>query len=64
MWERRSTKADEYRRLADECLGLARKVSGVQAKATLLHMAEVWTRLAGEEIAQRQQQQQIQPKKE
>jgi hypothetical protein len=60
---RRLTKADEYRSLAEKCLELARTVSTVQTRAELLHMAEVWTRLAGEEGAKGQQQQQIQPKK-
>jgi hypothetical protein len=44
-----ASRADEYRRLARECLAIAN--SGVTAKtrASLVAMAEVWSRLADEQ---------------
>jgi hypothetical protein len=39
-------RAEEYRRLAGECLILARKVAGGSPRATLIRMAQVWERLA------------------
>lgn len=71
------TSAEEYRRLARECLETARTLSNEEGRAALLQMAQVWQRLADEaeslvggtlpppatEPAQpAQQQQQIQPK--
>jgi hypothetical protein len=38
--------AKEYRRYAKECLELANTFQQSQAKDTLLHMAQVWLRLA------------------
>jgi hypothetical protein len=69
-------RAEEYRRLAQQCLEMARTISNQDVRATLIHMAQVWQRLANEqesgtslwptpaESAQpaAQQQQQIQPK--
>ena len=68
-------RADEYRRLARECLAIARTTSADEARLTLIEMARVWTRLADDQdvaflpragghqpIAQ--QQQQVQPKKD
>jgi hypothetical protein len=67
-----ASRADEYRRLARECLTMAN--SGVSPETGLIAMAEVWTRLASEQEAVRppraaqtpqptmQQQQQPQPK--
>jgi hypothetical protein len=41
-------KSEQYRRFAHECLLLARNAEDEQARASLLHMAEVWFRLAEE----------------
>ena len=64
-------RADQYRRLARECLELttlaSSSVSTEPARSMLIEMARVWARLADElEAAQPvvQQQQQIQPKKD
>jgi hypothetical protein len=69
-----ASKAQEYRRLAQECRTMARSVSTEETRAALLEMAQTWLRLAeqqematppgGIEAAQPavQQQQQIQPK--
>jgi hypothetical protein len=40
------SRAEEYRRLAHECIETAGTVSTQQARATLVQMAEVWLRLA------------------
>jgi len=64
------TKAQKYRRLARECLVLARTVSTEEARASLRAMAHVLHRLAGSmppftaEPTQPvvQQQQQVQPR--
>ena len=39
-------KSDQYRRLARACLELARRAEDERARASLLHMAQVWHRLA------------------
>jgi hypothetical protein len=73
------SRADEYRRRAQECLEIAPTFSNYQSRNILLYMAQVWLRLADDsedaEMAGRakvaageaqpvvQQQQQIQPKK-
>jgi hypothetical protein len=72
-------RADGYRRLARECLALARTTSTEEARLTLVEMARVWSRLADEQdeklpptlmvdgyqpVVQQQQQQQVQPKKD
>jgi hypothetical protein len=69
-----ASKAQEYRRLAQECRTMARSVSTEEARTALLEMAQTWLRLAeeqevaippgGVEAAQpvAQQQQQVQPK--
>jgi hypothetical protein len=67
-------RATEYRRLADECLALARTVATPNACDALIAMAEVWFRLAEQQDTgsmpveapdqsqpAMQQQQQIQP---
>jgi hypothetical protein len=56
--------APRYRRLARECIALANTIATEQARATLVEMAQVWTRLAQSHDARpaMQQQQQIQPK--
>jgi DNA primase len=71
------TRAEEYRRLAQECFDLAREISRERDRAVVLDMAQSWLRLAEqqetlEEItpppaveqpqAAVQQQQQTQPK--
>jgi hypothetical protein len=68
-------RAEEYRRRAEECLDLARRISLERDRAVILDMAQSWLRLAEqqerqEEIIQPpvteqpQQQQQTQPKDE
>ena len=69
-----ASRADEYRRLARECLTMADSGVSPETRAGLIAMAEVWTRLASEQEAVRppraaqtpqptmQQQQQPQPK--
>jgi hypothetical protein len=42
-------KAEEYRRLAQECIALALTVSTLDARASLVAMAQVWQRLADEQ---------------
>ena len=39
---------DEYRRYAAECLEMASALHDPKARAILLHMAQVWLRLAGQ----------------
>ena len=39
---------DEYQRYAAECLEMASALHDPKARATLLHMAQVWLRLAGQ----------------
>jgi hypothetical protein len=69
-------RADEYRRLARECLESAATVATEQARRALREMAAVWARLASEQdlpvspgltgapqpVCQQQQQQQRPPK--
>ena len=43
------SKAQKYRRLARECLVLARTVSTEEARASLRAMAQAWHRLADEQ---------------
>ena len=65
------SRADEYRRLAWECLQLiVHTIATEEARLALVEMARVWTRLAdeqeaalrGEPVVLQQQQQQPQPK--
>jgi hypothetical protein len=42
------TRAEEYRRLAQQCLETARTISNEEGRATLLQMAQIWQRLADE----------------
>jgi hypothetical protein len=44
-------KSDEYRRFANECLELAGTFRSPESQAVLLHMAQVWMRLADREEA-------------
>ena len=63
-----ASRADEYRRRAQQCLEMARRFGDRDARVTLSHMAQVWLRLADNcQDAKKvrpamQQQQQIQPK--
>ena len=70
-------RAEQYRRRAQECLDLARKISLERGRAVILHMAQSWLRLAEQQETQEeimpppadqpqaaQQQQQTQPKDE
>jgi hypothetical protein len=43
-------KSEQYRRLAQACLEIARNAEDQQARASLLHMAQVWFRLAEERV--------------
>jgi hypothetical protein len=45
-------KAEKYQRFAEECMGLAKTAKDAQARAVLLHMAEVWLRLAETQTAE------------
>jgi hypothetical protein len=66
--------ADEYRRLAAECLRIAEDVINSQSRNLLIHMSQSWLRLAHQYeqnlastssgSATVQQQQQIQSKKD
>jgi hypothetical protein len=38
--------SEEYRRFARECLEMAQSTEDEQTRAVLLHMAQVWLRLA------------------
>jgi hypothetical protein len=40
------SKADDYRRRAAECLTMARGSTNKQSQKMLLHMADVWIKLA------------------
>jgi len=41
-------RSHEYRRYAAECLEMASALHDPKSHATLLHMAQVWLRLAGQ----------------
>ena len=61
------SRADEYRRRAQQCLEMAGTFRDREARIALSHMAEVWLRLAERNVPKQtqpafQQQQQIQPK--
>lgn len=51
------SKAHDYHRLAAKCVMMARKSADVRVRAVFLHMAEVWTKVAGEEAEGEQQAQ-------
>ena len=53
-WGRRFwvSKSDQYRRFAQECLVLAGSAEDERARASLLHMAQVWVRLAEERVSE------------
>jgi len=42
-------KAQEYRRLAQQCRAMASTLSNAQARLSALQMAQVWQRLADEQ---------------
>ena len=42
-------RAEEYRRLAQECLAMARTASTPEGRSTLIDMAETWLRRAEEQ---------------
>jgi hypothetical protein len=46
-----TNRANEYRRLAQECLTITRTVSTQETRAALIDMAKVWTQLADEQDA-------------
>ena len=41
-------KAEQYRRFARECMEMAGTFVSARARAALVHMAQVWLRLADE----------------
>jgi hypothetical protein len=60
-----ASRRDRYRHLAQECHRLANTLPvGTSGRASLLEMAEIWERLAGEVSPTIQQQQQVQPDEE
>ena len=72
--QRVTSRADEYRRLARECLAMAQLMATEETRASLIAMAQAWHRRAYEQelsvppsaVEQSQpviqQQQQVQPK--
>jgi hypothetical protein len=46
----RVPRSDQYRRFAQACLELARNANDERTRAALLHMAQVWFRLAEERV--------------
>jgi hypothetical protein len=46
------SKSEQYRRFARECLEMADEASDRRAQALLIHMAQVWLRLAQEHEAE------------
>ena len=44
------SKSEQYRRFAQACLEMARNAKDERARASLLHMAQVWFRLAEERV--------------
>jgi hypothetical protein len=62
-----ASRADEYRRRAQDCLEMVRTFGNRDARAMLSHMAQAWLRLADTMAPEQkqaivQQQQQIQPR--
>ena len=43
-------RSEKYRRFAQECVEMVRTVESPQTRAVLLHMAQVWFRLAEDRI--------------
>jgi hypothetical protein len=44
------SKAEQYRRYAHACIEMASEASERRIQAALLHMAQVWLRLADEDV--------------
>jgi hypothetical protein len=44
------SRSEKYRRFAQACLEIAHRAEDQQARASLLHMAQVWFRLAEERV--------------
>ncbi len=44
------SKSEQYRRFAQKCFELARNAQDQRTWAVLLHMAQVWSRLAEERV--------------
>jgi hypothetical protein len=44
------SKSEQYRRLAQACLEIAHNAEDERARASLLHMAQIWFRLAEERV--------------
>jgi len=58
------SRADQYRRLAAECLALSHLGFSMRGRLNLLEMARLWNRLADKHyLAKPVVQQQVQPKK-
>jgi hypothetical protein len=49
-------KAEKYQRFAEECMELARTAKDTEARAVLLHMAQVWLRLAVNQTTETERQ--------
>jgi hypothetical protein len=56
-----TSKAEEYRRLAEECLDAAEVIRNAGERAILLRIARTWMQLAEEEDAAAAQQHRAQP---
>jgi hypothetical protein len=50
------SKAEDYRQKAADCATMAERTTDMRTRAVLLHMADVWSRLAAEDEASDQQQ--------
>lgn len=49
------SKSEQYRRFARECLGMAEEASDRRVQALMIHMAQVWVRLAQQHEAPAEQ---------
>jgi hypothetical protein len=56
-----TSRADEYRRRAQQCIEISGSVTTPGAKVVLLEMAQHWMRLAEQQDRPVQQQQQLPP---
>ena len=52
----RLSKSEEYRRFARECLAMADEAIDPRVQALMIHMAQVWVRLAQQHEALAEQQ--------
>ena len=48
----RMSRAEKYQRFAEECTELAKTAKDKEARAVLLHMAQVWLRLAANQTTE------------